>query len=153
MHPGALDTHECAAEPIQYPGAIQPHGYLISCVLPDWTIRHVSANVVQLLDVSPDVLLGQSLQEFITQEVLQPIADVANLSDPGAPPLRAVTGNVGPEARLFDISVHIAGGLVHIEFEPRHGGVHGVAPSAIAQSMIARVAAEERMENMHQRAG
>ena len=152
LHTGALDTHECAAEPIQYPGAIQPHGYLISCVLPDWTIRHVSANVVQLLDVSPDVLLGQSLQEFITQEVLQPIADVANLSDPGAPPLRAVTGNVGPEARLFDISVHIADGLVHIEFEPHHGGVHGVAPSAIAQSMIARVAAEERMENMHQRA-
>lgn len=146
------DSHDCAAEPIQYPGAIQPHGYLISCVLPDWTIRHVSANVLDLLDVSADVLLGQSLQEFLTVEVLQPVADVANLAEPGAPPLRAVTGNVGPEARMFDISVHIAEGLVHLEFEPREDTMRGQAPSAIAQAMIARVAAEERMEDMHQRA-
>ena len=142
----------CAAEPIQYPSAIQPHGYLISCVLHDWTIRHVSANVVHLLDVPPDVLLGQSLQEFLTQDVLQPVADVANLAEPGAPPLRAVTGNVGPDARLFDVSVHLAEGLVHLEFEPRDGSMRGLAPSAIAQSMIARVAAEERIEDMHQRA-
>ena len=152
MNARAEVAHECAAEPIQFPSAIQPHGYLISCVLPDWTIRHVSANVVELFDVPPDVLLGQSLQEFLTHEVLQPVADVANLSDPGAPPLRAVTGNVGPEARLFDISVHISEGLLHLEFEPREGGMRGTAPSAIAQSMIARVAAEERMEDMYQRA-
>jgi light-regulated signal transduction histidine kinase (bacteriophytochrome) len=145
-------AHSCAAEPIQTPSAIQPHGYLISCVLPDWTIRHVSANVVQLLDVPADVLLGQSLQEFLTHEVLQPVADVANLAEPNAPPLRAVTGNVGPDARLFDISVHIAEGLVHLELEPRDGGVRVQAPSAVAQSMIARVAAEERIEDMHQRA-
>lgn len=145
-------THDCASEAIETPSAIQPHGYLVSCVLPDWTIRHVSANVVELFDVPADVLLGQSLQEFVTQEVLQPVSDVANLSDPGAPPLRAVTGNVGPEARLFDISVHIAEGMLHLEFEPREGGMRGTAPSAIAQSMIARVAAEERIEDMYQRA-
>jgi light-regulated signal transduction histidine kinase (bacteriophytochrome) len=145
-------AHDCASEQIEYPSAIQPHGYLVSCVLPDWTIRHVSANVVELFDVPADVLLGQSLQEFLTQEVLQPVSDVANLSDSGAPPLRAVTGNVGPEARLFDISVHIAEGLLHLEFEPREGGMRGTAPSAIAQSMIARVAAEERIEDMYQRA-
>lgn len=146
------DFHDCAAEPIQYPSAIQPHGYLISFVLHDWTIRHASANVVELLDVPADVLVGQSLQEFLTTEVLQPVADVANLAEPNSPPLRAVTGNVGPNARLFDISVHIAEGLVHLEFEPRDGGVRGQAPSAIAQAMIARVAAEERIEDMHQRA-
>ena len=39
---------ECANEPIHLSGAIQPHGYLISCQLPDWTIRHVSANVEAL---------------------------------------------------------------------------------------------------------
>lgn len=146
------DAHDCAAEPIQFPGLIQPHGYLISCVLPDWTIRHVSANVLELLDVPPETLIGQSLQEFFTDEVLQPVADVANLAEPGAPPLRAATGNVGPEARLFDVSVHINQGLVHLELEPRETGERGRAPSAIAQAMIARVAAEERMEDVHQRA-
>ena len=146
------DDHDCAAEPIRYPGAIQPHGYLFSCVLPDWTIRHVSANVLELLDVAPDTLIGQSLTEFLTDEVLQPVADVANLAEPGSAPLRAVTGNVGPEARLFDISVHISQGLVHLELEPRKSGVRGRAPSAIAQAMVARVAAEERLEDVHRRA-
>lgn len=145
-------AHDCAAEPIQFPAAIQPHGYLISCLLPDWTIRHVSANVVEVLDVPAEVLVGQTLHEFLTQEVLLPIADLANLAEPGAAPLRAVTGNVGPEARLFDISVHVNQGLVHLELEPRDGGNRGIAPTAMAQAMIARVAAQERMEDMHQQA-
>lgn len=144
--------HDCAAEPIRYPGAIQPHGYLVSCVLPDWTIRHASSNIVELFDVPADVLVGQSLHEFLNEETLNPITDLANLAEPGAAPLRAVTGNIGPEARLFDISAHINQGLVHLEFEPRENVGRGNAPSALAQAMIARVAAEERIDDMHQRA-
>ncbi len=150
-HNRDADTHDCASEPIQFSGAIQPHGYLICCALPDWTIHHVSANVVELLDVPAETLLGQTLREFITDEVLVPVADMANIAEPGSAPLRATTGNVGPEARLFDVSVHVNQGLVHLEFEPRDAP-RNAAPSAIAQPMIARVAAEERMEDMHQRA-
>lgn len=150
-HNRSADTHDCAAEPIQFSGAIQPHGYLLSCSLPDWTIQHVSANVVEMLDVPAETLLGQTLREFVTDEVLQPVADMANIAEPGAAPLRAVTGNVGPEARLFDVSVHVDQGLVHLEFEPRDAP-RGTAPTAIAQPMIARVAAEERMDDMYQRA-
>lgn len=151
-HNRNADSHDCASEPIQFSGAIQPHGYLVSCALPDWTIRYVSANTVELLDVPAETLLGQTLREFITDDVLQPVADMANIAEPGAAPMRAVSGNVGPEARLFDVSVHVNQGLVHLEFEPRPTNMHGSAPSAMAQSMIARVAAEERMEDMHQRA-
>lgn len=148
----ALASQACAAEPIQYSAAIQPHGFLISCVLPEWSIRHVSANVGTLLDVEPESLIGQSLREYVTDEVLQPVADVANLAEPGATPLRAVTSNIGPEARLFDISVHVNDGLVHLELEPRTLSARDRAPSAIAQAMIARVADEERMDVMYQRA-
>lgn len=151
-HNRPADTHDCAAEPIQFSGAIQPHGYLVSCALPDWTIRYVSANTVELLDVPAEALLGQTLREFLTDEVLRPVADMANIAEPGSAPLRAAAGNVGPEARLCDISVHVNQGLVHLEFEPRPGPLHGAAPSAMAQAMIARVAAEERMEDMHQHA-
>lgn len=140
----------CAAEPIRTPGAVQPHGALISCTLPDWTVRHVSENVPELFQMPLDNLLGVSLQELITMEVLQPISDVANLAEPGTVPLRAVTANIGVEARLFDISVHVNQGLVHMEFEPRDGAETGFAPSATAQSMIARVAARERIEDVHQ---
>src|SRR5690606_12937528 len=38
----------CASEPIHLSGAIQPHGYLVSSRLPDWTITNVSANVEEL---------------------------------------------------------------------------------------------------------
>lgn len=148
----ADDLHDCASEPIQYPGAIQPHGYLISCVLPDWTIRHVSANVGALFEVPAAGMVGQTLRDYLTEQLLQPVADVANLAEPGTTPLRAVTGNVGPEAKLFDISVHVNDGLVHMEFEPRMQAAREGAPSAIAQSMIARVAAEERIEDVYQRA-
>lgn len=140
----------CAAEPIRTPGAIQPHGALICCTLPDWTVRHVSENVPDLFQVPLDRLLGQSLQEFLTVEVLQPIADVANLAEPGSVPLRATTANIGAEARLFDVSVHVSQGLVHMELEPRASTDSGFAPSAVAQSMIGRVAARERIEDVHQ---
>lgn len=148
----AQQTHDCAAEPIQYPGAIQPHGYLISCVLPDWTIRHVSANVAELFDLPTEDLLGQGLQDYLTEELRQPIADVVNLAEPGSPPLRAVVGNVGALARMFDISVHVNQGLVHLEFEPRTGGSQERAPSAMAQAMIARVAAQQDMAGVYQQA-
>ncbi len=150
-HNRDAQSHDCADEKIQFSGAIQPHGYLISCALPDWTIHHVSANVVELFDVPAETLLGQTLREFVTDEVLVPVADMANISEPGSAPLRAVTGNVGPDAKLFDVSVHVNQGLVHLEFEPRDVP-RSAAPSAIAQPMIARVAAEERMEDMYQRA-
>ena len=60
----------CAREPIHLSGAIQPHGWLVSCVLPDWTVRHASAHVEKLLDVSAAELIGQSLRDFIDEDVL-----------------------------------------------------------------------------------
>ena len=63
----ALQT--CASEPIHLSGAIQPHGYLISCRLPDWSIHHVSANIEALSCVEPDAMLRRSLREFITDEI------------------------------------------------------------------------------------
>ena len=48
-----VNITDCAVEPIQFSGAIQPHGVLVSCVPGDWTVRHVSANVDTLLDVAP----------------------------------------------------------------------------------------------------
>ncbi len=58
----------CADEPIRFPGAIQPHGVLLMLSEPDFTIRQVSANVLQLMGHDPHRLLGQTLDALLGLE-------------------------------------------------------------------------------------
>jgi light-regulated signal transduction histidine kinase (bacteriophytochrome) len=146
--PGESD---CAREAIHLSGAIQPHGYLLSCTLPHWTVRQASANVAALLDMPPEQVIGHSLREHVADEVLQPLLDVIDMLEPDAPPQRAAVGNIGAMAHLCDISVHVAGGLVHLEIEPRTAMPARQTPTVVAQRMIARVSAAADMRGFHQR--
>lgn len=56
----AIDN--CAREPIQIPGSIQPQGFLLVIDEAKMNIVQVSANVVGWLGLAPDVLIGASLQ-------------------------------------------------------------------------------------------
>lgn len=141
----------CANEPIHLSGAIQPHGYLISCQLPDWTIRHVSANIEALTAVPPDAMLRHSLREFITDDIIHTISETVGFTEPGAPPQRAAMANIGPMATLCDIGVHTADGLVHIEIEPQQRTAGERSPTVVAQAMIARVAGTDDTEDFHER--
>lgn len=147
-----LADEMCAREPIHLSGAIQPHGWLISCVLPDWTVRHASGNIVSLLDVPAETLVGQSLRDHLVEDLLQAVSDTIGLSDPGAPPQRVAVGNIGPLATLCDVSAHVAEGMIHLEIEPQPAQVRERTPTVVAQSMIARVANATDMEDFHQRA-
>lgn len=142
---------DCAREQIHLSGAIQPHGYLLSCSLPGWVVRHCSANVADLLDMPPGEVLGKSLREHVADDILQPLLEVIDLLEPGAPPQRAAIGNIGAMAHLCDISVHVAGGLVHLELEPRAAMPPRQTPTVVAQRMIARVGAAEDLRGFHQR--
>ncbi|TRN77161.1 GAF domain-containing protein, partial [Pseudomonas syringae] len=51
----------CADEPIQFPGAIQPHGLLFTLQEPELTILQVSANVHTVLGQVPEQVLGKGL--------------------------------------------------------------------------------------------
>jgi light-regulated signal transduction histidine kinase (bacteriophytochrome) len=145
-----LGEDDCALEPIQYSGAIQPHGYLLSCTLPDWTIRHASANVAGLLDLPPEDVIGHSLREHVADDLLAPLLEAIDLVEPGAPPQRAAIGNIGALAHLCDISVHVADDLVHLELEPRAATTAGrQSPTVVAQRMIARVSAASGMRGLH----
>ncbi|MBK5374699.1 GAF domain-containing protein [Pseudomonas sp. TH43] len=97
----------CADEPIRFPGAIQPHGLLLTLSEPALTIIQVSANVETLLGREPESLIGQPLEQLIgaaeaaqvREALLQPA-----LSD--TPPL------------LFRLNGSAFEGLLH-----RHQGV------------------------------
>ncbi|MBV4484429.1 GAF domain-containing protein [Pseudomonas sp. SWRI153] len=58
----------CADEPIRFPGAIQPHGLLLTLSEPALQIIQVSANVETMLDRSPQPLIGQPLASLIGVE-------------------------------------------------------------------------------------
>ena len=136
-----LDTllRGCASEPIRFSGSIQPHGYLLSCKLSDWTIRHVSANVRVLLGAEPEALLGATLRDHFPEALLRDIADTAGYREAGAPAQRVSTAILGPDAIPCDICVHVAEGLVHLEIEPLPAD-GGEAPGpARAQDAISRL--------------
>jgi light-regulated signal transduction histidine kinase (bacteriophytochrome) len=144
----SIDADGCSREPIHLSGAIQAHGYLIACAMPDWTVRQVSRNVGGLLDVPVDALLGHSLREYVSEDVLQVILDTLSLAAPNSSAQRAGQANLGPLGTACDLVVHVADDLVHIEIEPRDGRGPTPQPTALAQSMIAAIA-HGSPENFH----
>ncbi|HZX80208.1 MAG TPA: hypothetical protein VFE72_04555, partial [Lysobacter sp.] len=137
-----VDPDGCAREPIHLSGAIQSHGYLVGCAMPDWTVRHVSANIGELLDVPVDDLIGHSLRDYVSEDLLQAVLDTQSLVTPGALAQRAGQANLGPFGTACDLVVHVADDLVHIEIEPRHERGPSPQPTVLAQSMISAVAHE-----------
>ncbi|WP_242210126.1 MULTISPECIES: ATP-binding protein [unclassified Pseudomonas] len=113
----------CADEPIRFPGAIQPHGLLLTLSEPELTIIQVSANVETLLDRAPLSLIGQPLERLIgdaeaaqvREALLQP-----SLSD--APPLHLRLNGTAFEGLLHrHQGVLILELEIHIEnFQPRN---------------------------------
>lgn len=130
---------ECAREAIHLSGAIQPHGYLISCTWPDWTVRHASAQIDELIGTPPTQLLGRCLREHVDEAVLQTIADAVRFLDPGLAAQRVTTANLGPLGMLCDISVHLYQGLIHLEIEPQQAFTSNETATLTAQTMIARL--------------
>ncbi len=113
----------CADEPIRFPGAIQPHGLLLTLSEPALEIVQVSANVAALLDREPLGLIGQPLAQLIgdaeaaqvREALLQPA-----LSD--TPPLHFRLNGTA-----FDGLLHRHQGVlileleIHVEnFQPRN---------------------------------
>ncbi|NMZ39459.1 ATP-binding protein [Pseudomonas proteolytica] len=104
----------CADEPIRFPGAIQPHGVLLTLSEPDLRIVQVSANVASLFNHQPEALLGQPLDTLLgTQptDVVRQMAGQPSFID--APPLY-VTLNGGQ----FEGLLHRHQGVLVLEFEP-----------------------------------
>ena len=91
----------CADEPIRIPGAIQPHGVLLTLSDPGLQIIQVSANVASLFNHAPETLLDQPLHRLLGAEhakAVQHMVELNNFID--APPLH-VTFNGAKFDGLF----------------------------------------------------
>ena len=121
---------DCARERIHTPGAIQPHGLLLGCSLPDWTITQVSANTAKFFDgAAPESLLGQPLERVLPLEAVHSVRNqlqTAMLSGT-VDRLDCYALDDGPQR--YDLTVHMVDGLAVIEAEPSvpGSGANGVS--------------------------
>jgi two-component system, chemotaxis family, sensor kinase Cph1 len=118
-----IDLENCAREPIHIPGSIQPRGVLAVVREPDFQVRQVSANVVDLLGRSVDAVLGRHLSALIGAEQAARIEHAASTfgSLRQRNPLECVI-DVAGEPREFDAILHREpGGVLLVEFEIAYG--------------------------------
>lgn len=114
-----VDLTNCDREPIHIPGAIQPHGALLACRLPDLLIEQASDNLSEMLGVSAGSALGRNAEAFFSRESATALRLVAHSNRPrDEGPLRIVAAN----GRPFDAVLHRASDeILVIELEPPSG--------------------------------
>ncbi|MCU1757703.1 ATP-binding protein [Pseudomonas helleri] len=103
----------CADEPIRFPGAIQPHGLLLTLSEPDLHIQQISANVENLFGLAPAALLDQPLTTLTgphASTIVEQAAQFAGQVD--VPPLELTLQGIAYEGLL-----HRDNGLLILELE------------------------------------
>lgn len=117
-----LDLTNCDREPIHIPGRVQSHGVLVELEEPGHRVRHVSANCQELLGVSAEGLLGQTLDRaFDADDVSTLIERLAREGMEGNP-LYLHTLVARHAERPFHAIAHRYGGRLFAEFEPATRG-------------------------------
>ena len=105
----------CADEPIRFPGAIQPHGVLLTLSEPELHITQVSANVASLFGHAPEEVLGQQLHLLIGAEPAQAVQAIAESNGF----LDAPALHVKLNGAQFEGLLHRHQNVLVLEFEPR----------------------------------
>ena len=112
-----LDSHhdQCAQEEIHIIGCIQPHGMLFAMSEPDLIVRHISSNVLDLLGLSADDVLGQSFHKVIGAQ--QTAALQASFK--GTEAFLAITFRIAMHSGLEELPcvIHRRAGMLIVEFE------------------------------------
>ncbi len=131
----AVDLVNCDREPIHIPGAIQPHGLLLTLTEPGLVVQQCSANIAQLLGRSVEEVCGAPLAGVIGEVAAAAVEQLA-----GRPPDEDLP--VTPVAVLaadgssndHQLKVHRSDGLLVAELEPR---AVGVDPTAFVREVSA----------------
>ena len=109
----------CDREPIHIPGAIQPHGVLLTLSEGDLRIQQASRNVDALMGRPVERLIGESLDQVLGEESVTLVRELmagGPLQEIAVIPV-TIGGARGPET--WELSLHRSGGLVVCELEPR----------------------------------
>ncbi|UVM72941.1 ATP-binding protein [Pseudomonas alvandae] len=138
----------CADEPIRFPGAIQPHGVLLMLSEPDFTIRQVSANVLQLMGHDPHRLLGQTLDALLGQEQAEAILAACRTAPESDSAPVAIVAN----QQRFDALVHRHQGALIVELEQHLSDYRpeGVSGEANLGRMLQRLQSAKTLQALYE---
>ena len=148
--PGA-DLTVCERERIHMPGAIQPHGCLLFCALPAWTIQAASANAGAFLGRDAGALLDQALDVVLPGKAVHDLRNVlqASMVSGGAERLLDVAVDDGDER--YDLTVHMAASNAIVEIVPRRGAdTLTTDPIVLVKSMVGRLKRASTLERFLQ---
>jgi len=148
-------AENCAREPIQIIAHTQSYGYLVAISEPDFIVRHVSENILSLVDKELHEIVGQNLQRLLGAHQFRNVYD--RLSSDDLMRENPISLSLGLAHERFDCVAHRNTDLLVLELEPQIGSFslgpinlakHLRAPMANLEAQhnietIARVAAEE----------
>src|ERR1700678_1470995 len=115
---------DCEREPIHLPGAVEPNGAMLVLGEDALTILQVSSNISNFLNLAPEDLLGMSLANLFSKEIVHQLVSGAQ----GDGERHYVVGLRASAGLLLDALVHRHKGLLIIEFEPANA-LPGLGPS------------------------
>jgi len=135
-----VDLTNCDLEPIHLLGQVQSFGFLLG-LTSDWIVAYASNNVASFLPVeNTDALLGQPTSEVLGERAIHAIRN--RLQHLGVRAGLEVAAGVeaGDEGRLYDVSIHVSGGTIVLEFEPSDASASVQDQIANVQHAIQRIA-------------
>ena len=113
-----VDLADCKHETIHIPGLIQPHGVLLVLQEPDFTIIQISSNTLDLINISPDELLGKTLLTLLNPQQIAAIRQCLSEDFDHVNPLE-ISIERTTKVLLFDGIVHRQNELIFLELEPK----------------------------------
>lgn len=140
------DLANCEREPIQFLGNVQSFGCLIS-VSANWEIKHVSANVGEILGLECERLIGASFADCFPRDSVHLLRTKMQILARDTGVARVFDLDIFEDGRRFDISIHISGRCYGFEFE-RKRDESSLDQVIYVQPLLARIKAHETVEDV-----
>ena len=149
---GGVPLNDCDREPIHTPGAIQPHGCILICSLPEWTAVSASANADGVFGEPAAALRGRALSALLPAETVHRLRNTLQYASV-IRSVERVYGLEGPNGTMLDAAVHLLGETVVLEFERQSGQpAHEGDPISLVKSMLSRLQQSETMDGLFHQA-
>ncbi|MCK0119020.1 GAF domain-containing protein [Loktanella sp. F6476L] len=132
-----VDLTNCDREPIQFLGNVQSYGCLIA-TSSDFMVKHVSANVQELLNIDPDAAIGGRLNDLLSQRMVHDLRTKLQMLNATMPTARVFGYDVLENGTYFDISISAVDQSYVFEFEPKVA-LETRDEMSLVQPLVARV--------------
>ena len=141
------DDHAlCEAEPITFPGCIQPVGFLLAVETDTDVIAFASDNTVDHLGVEARSLIGKSLADVLSSGSIERLRDL--MRSERYAPTNFTAVSTRDEARAFDAVTHRSEGYVIVECVPAADPARATRAVSDAQRLIHRIRGAHDLEAM-----